>query len=105
MCTVFAESEVISATARGTDRGARARGLHEAGVHRGAAMLRRLKLADEVVFCGGGALNACLHELVAEAIDRPVHLPDEPQIVAALGAALSVNGSTPHSQSKESTHE
>jgi predicted CoA-substrate-specific enzyme activase len=94
MCTVFAESEVISATARGADRGALARGLHEAVVRRAAAMLRRLRLEDEVVFCGGGALNACLHELVAEAIARPVLLPPNPQIVAALGAALSVNGSS-----------
>ena len=55
-------------------------------------MLRRIPLADEIVFCGGGAKNACLHELIAAALGREVHLPPEPQIVAALGAALSMNG-------------
>ena len=50
-------------------------------------MLRRLPLADEIVFVGGGALNACLHELVAEALGREVHVPPEAQIIAALGAA------------------
>lgn len=90
MCTVFAESEVISATARGVDRAELARGLHEAVVRRALAMLRRVPLADEVIFCGGGALNACLHQRVAEGLGRQVHLPPEPQIVAALGAALSV---------------
>ena len=89
MCTVFAESEVISATARGVDRAELARGLHEAVVRRALAMLRRVPLEDEVVFCGGGALNACLHQLIAEGLGREVHLPPEPQIVAALGAALS----------------
>jgi (R)-2-hydroxyacyl-CoA dehydratese activating ATPase len=90
MCTVFAESEVISATARGVDRAELARGLHEAVVRRAVAMLRRLPLENEIVFCGGGALNACLRELIAKALGREVHLPPEPQIVAALGAALSV---------------
>jgi predicted CoA-substrate-specific enzyme activase len=93
MCTVFAESEVISATAHGVDRAELARGLHDAVVRRAVAMLRRLPLDDEIVFCGGGALNACLHELIVKALGREVHLPPEPQIVAALGAALSVHGS------------
>ena len=89
MCTVFAESEVISATARGVDRAELARGLHEAVVRRAVAMLRRLPLEDEIVFCGGGALNSCLHELIAKQLGRVVRLPPAPQIVAALGAALS----------------
>jgi predicted CoA-substrate-specific enzyme activase len=92
MCTVFAESEVISATARGADRAELARGLHQAVVRRSVAMLRRLPLEDEIVFCGGGALNASLHELIAQALGREVRLPPTPQIVAALGAALSVEG-------------
>jgi predicted CoA-substrate-specific enzyme activase len=37
MCTVFAESEVISATARGVDRAELARGLHDAVVRRAVA--------------------------------------------------------------------
>jgi activator of 2-hydroxyglutaryl-CoA dehydratase len=90
MCIVFAESEVISATARGVDRAELARGLHDAVVRRAVAMLRRLPLEDEIVFCGDGALNTCLHELVSRALNREVYLPPEPQIVAALGAALSV---------------
>jgi predicted CoA-substrate-specific enzyme activase len=92
MCTVFAESEVISATARGTDRACLARGLHEAVVRRAVSMLRRLPLNDEIVFVGGGALNTCLHELVAAALGREVIVPPEAQILAALGAALSATG-------------
>jgi predicted CoA-substrate-specific enzyme activase len=92
MCTVFAESEVISATARGIDRAELARGLHEAVVRRAVAMLRRVPLEEDVVFCGGGALNSCLHELIAAALGREVCLPPSPQTIAALGAALSAAG-------------
>jgi len=90
MCTVFAESEVISATARGVDRAQLSRGLHEAVVRRAAAMMRRVEILDDVVFCGGGALNGCLHEMIAAAVGREVHVPDQPQTVTALGAAISV---------------
>jgi predicted CoA-substrate-specific enzyme activase len=90
MCTVFAESEVVSATARGVERAELARGLHDAVSRRAGAMLRRLPLEDEIVFCGGGALNACLHELLSNMLGREVHVPPHPQIVAALGAAISV---------------
>ena len=92
MCTVFAESEVISATARGADRAELARGLHDAVARRAAAMLRRVPLEDDIVFCGGGALNACLRELISEALGRDIRIPPDPQTVAALGAALSVDG-------------
>jgi predicted CoA-substrate-specific enzyme activase len=92
MCTVFAESEVISATARGADRAELARGLHDAVARRAVAMLRRVPLEDDIVFCGGGALNACLHELIADGLGRAVRLPPDPQIIAALGAAHSVAG-------------
>jgi predicted CoA-substrate-specific enzyme activase len=88
MCTVFAESEVISATSRGIDRAELARGLHDAVVRRAVAMLHRIPIEDEILFCGGGALNASLHELVKKAVGCEVHLPPEPQIVAALGAAI-----------------
>jgi predicted CoA-substrate-specific enzyme activase len=103
MCTVFAESEVISSTARGTDRAELARGVHEAVARRATSMLRRLPLEDEILFCGGGALNACLHQLIASALGREVRRPPEPQILAALGAALSAgNGRANILEDKES---
>jgi predicted CoA-substrate-specific enzyme activase len=91
MCTVFAESEVISATARGADRAALARGLHEAVAQRAVSMLRRIPIENDVMFVGGGALNGCLRELVAAAIGREVHVPPEAQVLAAYGAARSAS--------------
>jgi activator of 2-hydroxyglutaryl-CoA dehydratase len=65
-------------------------------------MLKRLPLEDEIVFCGGGALNGCLHELIGRALGKEVRLPPAPQIVAALGAALSVEDPGGSSKGRES---
>ncbi|PKN54110.1 MAG: 3-hydroxyacyl-ACP dehydratase [Deltaproteobacteria bacterium HGW-Deltaproteobacteria-14] len=88
MCAVFAESEVVSLVARGAPRDEIARGIHEAVATRISAMARSLPLHDDLVFVGGGALNRALATLVARALDRPVAVPEEPRLAAALGCAL-----------------
>ena len=71
-------------------------GIHRAIADRTAAMLRRLPLEDDVVFCGGGAHNACLRRLVEERLGKTVHVPADPQVVAAIGCALhAANGTVP----------
>ena len=88
MCTVFAESEVISLTARGASRAEVALGIHRAIVSRSVALLRRISATGEVFFAGGVALNGCMQALIAEELERPVFVPPDPQIVGAYGAAL-----------------
>ena len=88
MCAVFAESEVVSLVAKGAPRAEIARGIHEAAATRLVAMARSLPLEDDVVFVGGGALNACLVALVGRGLGRPVVVPPDPRLVAALGCAL-----------------
>jgi activator of 2-hydroxyglutaryl-CoA dehydratase len=43
-----------------------------------------------VLLSGGVALNAAMVTALAEALGRPVKVLPEPQLVGALGAALSV---------------
>lgn len=88
MCTVFAESEVVSLAARGASRDALARGLHASVVRRAMALVRRLEVQAELMLCGGGGHNRCLRSLLEEALGMPVHVPEQPQTVAAIGAAL-----------------
>jgi (R)-2-hydroxyacyl-CoA dehydratese activating ATPase len=88
LCTVFAESEVISLIARGEESAAIALALHEAVAVRIAAMARRVGLREKVVFAGGAALNPCLAKLLAERVGAALAVPENPQIVGALGAAL-----------------
>lgn len=88
MCTVFAESEVISLTARGAKRHEVALGIHRAIVSRSIALLKRIAPAGEVFFAGGVALNECVRTLIADELKRPIVVPQDPQIVGAYGAAL-----------------
>lgn len=88
MCTVFAESEVVSLIARGEDSRRVALGLHQAIVDRVGSMIRRVGVQESFVFAGGVARNPCLQTLFAEALNVPLSVPDDPQIVGALGAAL-----------------
>lgn len=88
MCTVFAESEVTSLVTRGEPRDAIALGLHKAVVQRAAGMIRRLWPGGTIVFAGGVARNRCIHRLLEEELRQPVLIPDDPQMIGALGAAL-----------------
>lgn len=89
MCTVFAESEVISLVTRGEESSAIALGLHQAVATRIAAMSRRIAPKERVVFSGGAAYNACLHKLLSEKLNMELTVPEKPQIIGALGAALT----------------
>jgi predicted CoA-substrate-specific enzyme activase len=88
LCTVFAESEVVSLIARGEESRAIALGLHDAIVTRIAGMVRRVGPRERVVFAGGGALNACLRQLLSRKLGVDLTMPEQPQSVGALGAAL-----------------
>jgi len=88
LCTVFAESEVVSLIARGEDSRTIALGLHDAIATRIAGMVRRVGPRERVVFAGGGALNPCLRGLLGQKIGVELTVPEQPQVVGALGAAL-----------------
>jgi (R)-2-hydroxyacyl-CoA dehydratese activating ATPase len=89
MCTVFAESEVVSMLARGADRANVAKGIHQSIVSRSAALLKRIGLEGALVFAGGVAYNKCIIHLLQEQLQTKVLIPEEPQTIGALGAALS----------------
>ncbi|MGC9333991.1 MAG: acyl-CoA dehydratase activase [Anaerolineae bacterium] len=88
MCTVFAESEVVSLIARGEDSRRVALGLHHAIVDRVGGMVRRVGVQERFIFAGGVAFNPCLQQLFGQTFDVDVTVPGDPQIVGALGAAL-----------------
>ena len=88
MCAVFAESEVTSLVARGQDRRAIALGLHRSVVRRAVGMIKRVSSNEPIVFAGGVAKNPCMRRLLEEALKQDVLIPEDPQMVGALGAAL-----------------
>ncbi|MFO7982540.1 MAG: acyl-CoA dehydratase activase [Desulfuromonadales bacterium] len=88
MCAVFAESEVVSLRNRGHAAADIARGIHFAIADRLSSMLERIGPQDHVVFTGGVANNRLLADILADKIGRPVTVPEQPEIIGAIGAAL-----------------
>jgi len=88
MCSVFAQSEVVSLIARGASKEAMALGVHESIASRTAALAGGVPVEAPVAFTGGCARNECLVSLISAAMKHPLRVPESPQTVAALGCAL-----------------
>ena len=88
MCTVFAESEVTSLIAKGESPREIAKGLHASVIRRVAGMVKRVSSQGDIAFTGGVAKNPCMCTLLEANLGRRICIPDDPQRVGALGAAL-----------------
>jgi predicted CoA-substrate-specific enzyme activase len=88
MCTVFAESEVISLFAKGAKKEDIALGIHISIAKRVAAMAKRLNVESPLVFCGGVAKNIAVRTALENELNIKLQSPSDPQITGALGAAL-----------------
>ncbi|MBN2568460.1 MAG: 2-hydroxyglutaryl-CoA dehydratase [Deltaproteobacteria bacterium] len=87
-CTVFAETEVVVLRAEGKGRNDLIAGVHKAVSARVAAMASSLTFRPDAVFTGGVAKNVGVKKFLEEEIGMELLVPDEPQIIGALGAAL-----------------
>ena len=91
LCTVFAESEVVSLIGKGEEPSVIALALHDAIATRIAAMEKKNGLKPTVVFAGGAALNQCLAHQIEKKLGVDLLVSKSPQFVGALGAALSID--------------
>jgi len=87
-CTVFAESEVISLLNEGVKTGAIVRGIFRAIAERSLQLLNIVTPDKNLTLTGGVSKNRALVEEIRDAFNGEVNVPEEPQIVGALGAAL-----------------
>jgi len=87
-CTVFAESEVVALVAKGAAKEDIIRGLHRSVAERVYAMIARLRAEPPFVMTGGVAKNSGVVSALEERLNAKLLVPDEPQIVGALGAAI-----------------
>ena len=87
-CTVFAESEVVALVAKGAAKEDIIRGLHRSVAERVYAMVARLRAEGPFVMTGGVAKNSGVVAALEERLGAKLLLPEEPQIVGALGAAI-----------------
>ena len=88
VCTVFAESEVVSLVAKNYPREDILRGIHRAIVNRVWSMVTAVGVTGVVTMTGGVAKNTGVVALMEERLAKPIHIHSEPQIIGALGAAL-----------------
>jgi len=87
-CAVFAESEAVSRVAEGAAKEDILAGLHRALAAKVQALVDRLGIAPDCTLVGGGAKDIGLVNSIEESLGCSLLVPEEPQIVAALGAAL-----------------
>ena len=88
-CTVFAESEVVSLVHSEATKEDIAKAVHDAMASRIVSMVRKIGLEEDIVFIGGVAKNkGFINSLKTELEIDNLFVPEEPEYVSALGAAL-----------------
>ncbi|MBF0491517.1 MAG: 2-hydroxyglutaryl-CoA dehydratase [Deltaproteobacteria bacterium] len=91
MCTVFAESEVVSLIADGIEMRKIVNGLNAAIAARTVTLVKRIAPNIEglsISMSGGVARNAGVVRALSEALKRDISIPENPDTIGALGAAL-----------------
>ncbi|MCG9479777.1 MAG: acyl-CoA dehydratase activase [Actinomycetia bacterium] len=87
-CTVFAESEIVSLIGRGEEKNKIIKGLVYSIAHRINTMIDRVGFSQPVCMTGGVAKNMGVVKALEETLETSIDIPEDPQIVGALGAAL-----------------
>ena len=87
-CTVFAESEVISQLAMGTNKCDIIHGIHKAVAGRVSGLCHSIGVRDDVVMTGGVAQNHGIVKALQEQLGHEIHTTPLTQYNGALGAAL-----------------
>jgi len=92
-CTVFAESEVVGLIARGTEPSRIAAGLCRAVAERTAHLAHQVGIRPSVMLVGGVGRNRAIAAELDDVLRTDLVVPEEPQLVVALGAAaIAGNG-------------
>lgn len=88
MCAVFAESEVVSQIHHKVPKVDIIKGLHKSIALRIHGLANKVGLENQIVVIGGVAKNVGVVNCLEELIKQKLCVPEEPQIIGALGAAI-----------------
>jgi len=88
LCTVFAESEVISLIAKGEERKNIIAGIHDSISTRISTMMKRVGIQPPVMMTGGVAKNIGVVRALEKMINTPIEVSQYAQENGAIGAAL-----------------
>ena len=93
-CAVFAESEVVSLIHAKTPKADIAKSVHDAIASRIISMVRRVGIDQEVALIGGVAYNVGFVDALKRGLESDVIIPENPEYIGALGAALAAAENT-----------
>ena len=96
-CTVFAESEVISQLASGTDIPDLVAGICQSVATRVASLAKRVGIREEVCMSGGVAQNGGVRNAMAKELGVEIYYDKRAQELGALGAAIYAYGKSSQS--------
>ena len=88
VCTVFAESEVISHLAAGATRSDVAAGIHQSVAKRVAGLGNRIGFQGPIAMSGGVALNAGVVRALEHELGKQIVTHPDAQLAGAYGAAI-----------------
>lgn len=88
MCSVFAESEVISLIANNKEKADIANGICRSIANKSYSLLKRVGMEGDYMMTGGVAKNPGVVRAVEEKIGAKLYICPEPEIVGATGACL-----------------
>ena len=88
LCTVFAESEVISFIGKGAKREDIAAGVVDSVASKVATLCNKKKLSDKIIITGGISHNEYFANLLSKKLKKKVECSKEGRSAGALGAAL-----------------
>ncbi|MBW2138832.1 MAG: 2-hydroxyglutaryl-CoA dehydratase [Deltaproteobacteria bacterium] len=88
MCVLFAKSDALGLLQKGVSKNDILAGMCDGLVRRTEALLKRVGIEERLCITGGIAKNIGVTKRVEAALDMEAIIPDEPQIVGAVGAAL-----------------
>ena len=87
MCTVFAESEVVSLLASGSSKESVASGILHSIANRIVNLTEKLGVEGEIAFTGGLAQSKVLTAIIAKRLNRDIFTSPYSQYNGAIGAA------------------
>jgi len=94
-CTIFAESEVVGLIHAKTEKKDISRAIHDAMASRIVSMIRCIGINPDMVMLGGVAHNAGFVTALKRDLGVDVvHIPDQPEFGAAVGAAVVASQNT-----------
>jgi len=92
-CAVFGESEAITRVSEGVPKEDIAAGVNRALASKVSSLVSKIRLEEPCAICGGGAHSATLIQTIEGELNVGLLIPTNPQLVTALGAAVTARTS------------